>query len=770
MSLSIDNSKKKCIHLNNYHYCHYGECKFRNKYDTKTNKCLINKLLYKVDIDLKEYNYFHQGLLNNLNYNNLIIAGGSLSKLYLNIDKNSSLYKGSDIDIYLYGTQKEKINKLKYLLKFFKYTILIPYNNVYTLYFRGKTRMIQIICGVFKNKYDIIKDFDYSHVQILYDGNKFLTTYKFLDNIHDNKTEYNYQYDINLFRIYKTLLLGLDIVNYKHPYQIDNKKYSKERFFQTILNTNSFKQDLDNIYYPSAFESLDSIKEKLYNIYSKKYIINKYSFYNIINNLNLINTIEWKNDFKQVIISSYGTQYDYTCMTSFINKLFTISTNNYYYELKEIKKLMKDDTTFFKKEFYYKIRMISLIKNIIKINNISFIYQILITFKNIISKFSTEEKIDLLTTSYETGNKDIIHLLKSYLNIDLIKNFSKTGKYYVSDIRRKIKLIYINILKSGNITLFEEQKTQFEKYLPQYLRTIPDINKYLVNKNDILIYSYQSNNLEFIKYIYKIFDYENYFSNIKNRICYNTFLGIINYINDFEVFKFLMENSSINYNYFEIRYAITNLIKDKKHKMVKYILNKYEFNNIDRIFGFLCYLGDIELVKQLLNNYGPDPGDYNYGAFRYACKSGNLELVKLLLKLEPNTDIEAYNNCAIKFACLEGHLNIIKYLLSIKPKINLFENTNTKYSICDCYNTNYNNATNIYKCDIFCYVLEGGHLNVISYFISLMPSKIKHFENRMYYKNKKIRFIQNKLKELLFNPRSKFGIERLEKEYQDLIE
>ena len=63
------------------------------------------------------------------------------------------------------------------------------------------------------------------------------------------------------------------------------------------------------------------------------------------------------------------------------------------------------------------------------------------------------------------------------------------------------------------------------------------------------------------------------------------------------VFKRLdqMENSSINYNYFEIRYAITNLIKDKKHKMVKYILNKYEFNNIDRIFGFLCYLGDIEL-------------------------------------------------------------------------------------------------------------------------------------------------------------------------------
>ena len=345
MSYDKGNSNpKQCIHNNNY-YCTDDKCRTRHNYDKKINKCLINKLLYKVNIDIEEYNEFHQGLLNNLNYNNLIIAGGSLSKLYLNTNKKSSLYKASDIDIYLYGTEKEKMNKLKYLLKFFKYTILIPYNNVYTMYFRGKTRMIQIICGGFKNKYSIIKDFDYSHVQILYDGNNFLTTYKFLENIYKNKTEYNYQYNINIFRIYKTLLLGLDIINYQQPYQIDDKKYSKEIFFQVILNNESFKEELDNIYYPSKYESFDNIKEELYKIYGKKYKINKYSFYNIVNNLNLINTIEWNNTFKEVIMSSYGTQVDYKCMISLLDRLTSISQNNYKCELKKIKKLMKDDTT-----------------------------------------------------------------------------------------------------------------------------------------------------------------------------------------------------------------------------------------------------------------------------------------------------------------------------------------------------------------------------------------------------------------------------------------
>ena len=770
MSCDKGNSNpKQCIHNNNY-YCTDDKCRTRHNYDKKINKCLINKLLYKVNIDIEEYNEFHQGLLNNLNYNNLIIAGGSLSKLYLNTNKKSSLYKASDIDIYLYGTEKEKMNKLKYLLKFFKYTILIPYNNVYTMYFRGKTRMIQIICGGFKNKYSIIKDFDYSHVQILYDGNNFLTTYKFLENIYKNKTEYNYQYNINIFRIYKTLLLGLDIINYQQPYQIDDKKYSKEIFFQVILNNESFKEELDNIYYPSKYESFDNIKEELYKIYGKKYKINKYSFYNIVNNLNLINTIEWNNTFKEVIMSSYGTQVDYKCMISLLDRLTSISQNNYKCELKKIKKLMKDDTTYFKKEYYYRRRIFLIIRSIIIYRNISFIYQILTIFKNIISHIKHPEKIQIILLSYSTGNKDIIKLLHVYFNINLTE--------ILSNKNNKEKL-YINLLKSGNITLFEEINKKIEHY---YIL----LDKYIISMPDILLYSYESNNLEFIKYIYKKFDMNKFLSeDTLNIICYNRFLLIVSYINNLEVFKYLMEYNDIDHNYFNSGYVINDLIKRKNSDIVNYILEKVELPNISNIFGFLCYFGNMELVESLLTThsihnptydcYNPDLielNKYNYGAFRHACKSGNLELVKLLLKLEPNTDIEAYNNCAIKFACLKGHLNIIKYLLFIKPKINLFENTSTKYGNgkCKCYNTDCNNATHLYKCNIFCYALDGGHLNVISYFISLSPSKIKYFENNLYYKNQKIRFIQNKMKELLLDPRTKYGKKRLEREYQKLIE
>ena len=289
------------------------------------------------------------------------------------------------------------------------------------------------------------------------------------------------------------------------------------------------------------------------------------------------------------------------------------------------------------------------------------------------------------------------------------------------------------------------------------------------NKDNILQYVYESNDLEFIKYIYKKL-------NIKEQsvsFLFKQEQEIISSINKLEILKYL-NSSRLNY-----RPILSNMIKKKNKTILKYIVENlpkdycYCF-----IIGYLCYIGDLDLIKKIHEKdmiqyseypeYKIDFKMYDFGAFRYACRSGNVDLVKFILEIEPSIDIEIMNNCAIKFACQEGHMEMVKFLLfkcpNIITKLKMVENPSCD-NIKNSHYLEYKNYDKCgrFNCNIFCYALRSRNLHLISYLISLDPSKITQFEKNMIYEDSKIRYIQNWFKEILLNPYSKYGQKRLEK-------
>ena len=59
------------------------------------------------------------------------------------------------------------------------------------------------------------------------------------------------------------------------------------------------------------------------------------------------------------------------------------------------------------------------------------------------------------------------------------------------------------------------------------------------------------------------------------------------------------------------------------------------------------------------------------GSFAEACKTGNIDVAKLLLQLKPNINVSAKNEEAFRYACRNGHLHVAQWLLQLKPDINI---------------------------------------------------------------------------------------------------
>jgi len=87
--------------------------------------------------------------------------------------------------------------------------------------------------------------------------------------------------------------------------------------------------------------------------------------------------------------------------------------------------------------------------------------------------------------------------------------------------------------------------------------------------------------------------------------------------------------------------------------------------------------------------------------FENACKNGELEKAKEILKNNSNINISAYDECAFEFACQNGHLNIAQWLLQVKSDINI-------------------SADNEYA---FTWTCENGHLRVAQWLQTLKPFK-----------------------------------------------
>ena len=87
-------------------------------------------------------------------------------------------------------------------------------------------------------------------------------------------------------------------------------------------------------------------------------------------------------------------------------------------------------------------------------------------------------------------------------------------------------------------------------------------------------------------------------------------------------------------------------------------------------FSWACRYGNLEVVKYLLTSdelkeHANIHADNDYG-FRGACENGHLEIVKYLLtspELKEHADIHVRNDEGFKNACEQGHLEVIKCLI-----------------------------------------------------------------------------------------------------------
>lgn len=80
----------------------------------------------------------------------------------------------------------------------------------------------------------------------------------------------------------------------------------------------------------------------------------------------------------------------------------------------------------------------------------------------------------------------------------------------------------------------------------------------------------------------------------------------------------------------------------------------------------------------------------NNGVFERACLSGNLEILKLLIRIYPKIHIRVGNNYAFQLACIGGHLEIAKLLKQIcheYAEINVRANGDYAFRMaCGCGN------------------------------------------------------------------------------------
>lgn len=124
---------------------------------------------------------FSLGILDGIDWSNMILAGGAVNRI---IDTRISEQEledcpESDLDLFILGNEDIQRQKVLDLLEWFrsKYgnKLYIGTNrSVMTLWITDVPRIVQIICSNGSNISTILFRFDLTHIQVAYDGQKFL--------------------------------------------------------------------------------------------------------------------------------------------------------------------------------------------------------------------------------------------------------------------------------------------------------------------------------------------------------------------------------------------------------------------------------------------------------------------------------------------------------------------------------------------------------------------------------------------------------------------
>ena len=231
--------------------------KFKQRNDDFDNQLLNSKpqkMIWKTGyyqiIDYNKYFTFylnptfqHQELFEGFDWNNVVVAGGSVLKSVLKIENRK------DIDLFIYGLNsiEEYNKKIYYIIEFIQtkhllHSIYIN-DNCITIKYIIKNEVykkIQIILRTYKTKSEIIHGFDVDSSCILYDGSNFWVTERF---------KYSLTYLVNT----------IDYDRMSPSYEARLRKYNQLGFSIHIpgFNPNLIKENIKELY--ELFERFDYI-------------------------------------------------------------------------------------------------------------------------------------------------------------------------------------------------------------------------------------------------------------------------------------------------------------------------------------------------------------------------------------------------------------------------------------------------------------------------------------------------------------------------------
>ena len=155
----------------------------------KTSKFKPNELIIKkYDQFINDFNAFTMELFNNndFKWNNVVIAGGSISKLLNSKTFVSDIPASSDIDLFIYGnTPHERLISIKYIIEFFssKFTNKVYFvvrGNVVNIFIANIKRYFQIVITNFISIDEIIYSFDLDNVRVAYLNGKIMACPSFI--------------------------------------------------------------------------------------------------------------------------------------------------------------------------------------------------------------------------------------------------------------------------------------------------------------------------------------------------------------------------------------------------------------------------------------------------------------------------------------------------------------------------------------------------------------------------------------------------------------
>jgi len=260
-----------------------------------------------------------------------------------------------------------------------------------------------------------------------------------------------------------------------------------------------------------------------------------------------------------------------------------------------------------------------------------------------------------------TNNEYALKIACKYNKLDVLDYLIKFGE--LNKNRFCIYLKQDELLK----LLCEYNNSIIFKYLLEYDNKYGKLFNFHLNNTDLLSWIIKSNNIELLKYMIEYIEFNNEFISeytqqyIFQIACSCNYLDIVKYL----YYKYTIDIYKYNI-YFRDSCIIDKtdvigflLTCDDKHFSIYMYITMLEM---------ACYYGNINIVKFLITyshekQLDYDITHYNELLFTNACKSGNIELIKILTTHLSYTSCINYEH--LYYVYYSGKYDAIEYILNI---------------------------------------------------------------------------------------------------------